>query len=176
MDDKNKLLDGYKEFLTATPVEPPREVTESILNYVRGDLATSHFQIFTKLILLHALASVVTLSVCPQFGISIFGNGIGLLTVFSKFGIYGCLTVCAALYVGVSFFLSSLILKSYEWDRLRKFGVLYSFGIGILSLLIFMLLGADIVFKYGAVWLMSATFAGLLTLQIRFAPIFARSA
>ncbi|MBK8204952.1 MAG: hypothetical protein IPK68_22505 [Bdellovibrionales bacterium] len=100
LEETNK---DFKEFMEATPVNPPREIQERVFALVRHDLNPNPWFIFSKLSFIHLVVGGITLSLCPQFGVRVFGEGLGVMRLFLPFGTYGCIALCGAFFVGASF-------------------------------------------------------------------------
>jgi hypothetical protein len=112
-----KLGDDFEDFLNSN-VQPPAELSEKIFAMVRRDLNPSAPLVFTKLLGIHAVISFFTLSLCPQFGIRLFGSGSGLMQYFMGLGDSGCMAACGVIFLGSTSFFSALILSQPESKRL----------------------------------------------------------
>lgn len=147
-------------------VKPPLAVGERIRARVVRDLNPSHWTIFSKLALLHFGMSLVILSFCPQFGLRIFAQGDGLASYFSKWGPYGCMLGCGAVFLGSSALLAALTLSREELRILRRSHVL-AFGIlGLLSLGVFAMAHAELVLGLAAAWLTGSVLASSVGFEL----------
>lgn len=157
----------FQEFHTMA-VEPPRYLSEKIQNDVYCDLHPSAWKVFSKLSFIHFSVGLVTLSICPQFGFRLLGNGMGLMGSFMNFGPYGCMVACGSFFVGSSILVASLILRSEEVRKLRKNSLLGVSALALLSIGFFIMLDADIVFGYALAWIFGSTMTGITLLQVAY--------
>lgn len=163
LEETNK---EFQEFLEASPVAPPKELSDKILAMVYRDLNPNPWSIFAKISLIHFAVGIITLSLCPQFGIRIFGQGLGLIHFFIMLGTYGCIVVCGAFFVGTSLFASSLILSRDELRVLRKHRSFHISALVLLSLGAFIMAGAEILFIFALAWAVGSLLGGSIVLEL----------
>lgn len=143
----------------------PARVSASILGQVHADLNPSFARVLAKLGVIHAVVSIGTLSVCPQFGLRLFGEGMGLMHWFMGLGPLGCAAVCGTFFVGSSFALSALLLTRPEWRAIRNQRVLTVTALVLLSLGAFRMMNAEFFLEASVAWLAGALLAGGLILE-----------
>lgn len=163
LDETNK---DFKEFVEADSTNPPRELKENIFSLVHRDLNPNPWFIFSKLSLIHLTVGLLTLSLCPQFGIRFFGEGLGVMRFFLHFGAYGCIALCGAFFVGTSLFVSGLVLRIEELRVLRGHRWLQISGLTFLSLGALIMLDAEILFAFGLTWIVGSIFGGIALLEL----------
>jgi hypothetical protein len=129
-------------------------------------LNPSIWSVLTKLVAVHLFASLATLSVCPQFGFRIFGEGMGLMNVFMLLGDYGCLVACGTFFMGSSLLLAALWLKIDEVRAIYSNRWLGIAALTLLSLGFFFMMDAQFVFGITMAWLIGAFLGGVLSLEI----------
>jgi hypothetical protein len=165
-DDKNYLSD-FEEFKNATPIAPPKEVSEKILSIVGKDLKAIPWKVFSRLSLIHLFSALFTLSICPQFGFRLFGDGMGLMGHFMSLGHYGCMIACGFFFVGMSLLFASVILKPYELLVIRKHRFTEIGALTLLSLGFFIMINpSDVVFSFALAWLLGSLAGGTIVLEI----------
>ncbi len=91
-----------------------------VFSEVHRDLNPPALLVFTKLLGIHAVTSVATLAVCPQFGFRTFGEGMGLMHYFMGFGEYGCLVACGIFFTGMSLLIAGIVLRGEELRTIRQ--------------------------------------------------------
>lgn len=156
----------FKEFIEGPALAPPKTIREQLFQMVERELNPSSWLIFGKMTLIHFLTSLFTLSICPQFGLRVFGEGLGIMRWFLKLGTYGCSALCGALFVGASLFLGSLVLKIEEIRVLRSHRFLQILTLALLSLGGFIMAEAEILWIFGLVWTLGSLVGGIGMLEI----------
>lgn len=156
----------YQEFMASSDVKPPEKLRDSIFSVVHRDLNPNPWQIFAKISLIHFFVGVVTLSLCPQFGVRVFGEGMGLMHLFTAFGTYGCMAACGAFFVGSSLLVSAFILNRDELRVLRKHRLLQVAAITLLSLGAFIMADAEILLGFGLAWAVGSVLGGMAMIEL----------
>lgn len=147
--------EDFEEFC-ASHEAPPPELRERVLKRVRVDLEPSQPRVFLKLVALHALVSLGTLSLCSQFGFRLFEEGPDLMELFMRFGGLTCMSACGAIFLGLSVFLASFVLSRFELktlDRMKfvHFGLLAGFSLAFFaSLDVYLSLNLILAWSFGA--------------------------
>ena len=121
----------------------------------------------------HLGSSLLSMSLCPQFGINLF-NASGIMTYFMKLGHIGCLAACGVFFMFISVLLSTLLLRLEELVWLSKNKMALGGIMVIFTLTCFWMLSPAVVFQWTTlVWAL----AGLATLWTGFelAPRFKAS-
>lgn len=155
----------YQDFLKGAGSRPPQKITEQIFASVRTDLNPNAYWLFAKLLMIHTVTAVATLSVCPQFGFRILGEGMGLMHVFMAFGTYGCFVACGSFFMGTSLLIASLALKAAEIQKIRRNRWLMTGALTLLSLGFFTMAGPELVFSLTMPWLLGSLIGSVLTLE-----------
>lgn len=165
-----KIDKEFLEFMNHS--ETPNEaLKENILSEITSDL--KHFKLHTisKFVFLQALSALVTLSVCPQFGVGfIKGHGIG--HYFYSLGEWACALLCGLIFMGISVSLSYLLLQRGEKYLVSrfKFSIIIastSIWMGVLMLTgsLFDLEPISSTAEYNSIWWLSAVLSSLIFLK-----------
>jgi hypothetical protein len=93
---------------------------EIIERKVSSDLQTRVERVALKFSCVHLFASMISLSVCPQFGFRILGEGHGLVYFFEVFGEWGCILACGGFFTAMTMGLTSLLFTPQEFWVLRS--------------------------------------------------------
>ena len=161
-----KFEEEFKDFISVEGIEPPKHISDSILARVRMDLNPPVIKVFSKLIVIHSLTAAVTLSICPQFGFRIFGEGMGLMHVFMNLGPYGCMLACGAFFTGLSLLIAAMTLKAEEVRKIRSHRLLSLGALTLLSLGFFIMVDKEIVFSLAATWFTGSILGSWITLEL----------
>lgn len=161
-----KIDPEYQEFLDDSAHQPSGALQEQILSVVHRDLNPTPVSVFSKLLGIHFVTSLVTLSICPQFGFRILGEGMGLMQVFMNFGETGCLIACGAFFMGLSLLIAGSVLRGEELRIIRKNRWLTLGALTLLSLGFFIMLDAQIVLNLSIAWFLGALFGSLGILEL----------
>src|SRR5687767_9104218 len=109
-----------KEFLNTESIQPPRALSDRIVSKVYHELNPGLIQVFAKLFLVHAATALFTLSVCPQLGFRLLGDGMGLMHYFMSLGEHGCMAACGFFFLSVSLLVAALVMRPEEVRVIRK--------------------------------------------------------
>lgn len=166
----NKKLDSeiqsdFAEFMSGS-LNPPNDLSNKVKIYINTKLHPNAWLVFSKLSFLHLIGGMLTLIVCPQFGINIFGHDYGITRYLFKLGPYGCTIACGALFIGVTVTLAVVFLAHAEIGKIKKHWPLQILAIGLLSLGSFIMLDADILFSFGLAWIVGGFIGGISILEI----------
>lgn len=162
----------YREFMNSESgaseksAKVPEALTRAIFAEVRRDLEPGVARIFGKMTLIHFLSAVVTLSLCPQFGVRLVGEGMGVMQYFMALGEYGCIAACGAFFVGTSLLLAGILLRREEVRALRDHRFLQVSALVFLSLGAFVMIDADVVFSLALAWVAGSLVGGIAMLEL----------
>jgi hypothetical protein len=121
--------------------------------------------VITKLVALHFIAAGLVLLFCPQLGVGPILGGLGLMELFMRFGAIPCASLCGALFLGTSAFLTILVLSPQELRLANRHRFLNLSVLGALSLGVLMLLGREADGMSYAFWLVGAVLTGWLVMR-----------
>ena len=155
----------FNDFISASAVQPPVAVSDSVLARVREDLNPSPWIVFAKVSAIHAVVGFITLLFCPQFGFGLT-DGMGLMALFMRFGNEACMVGCGAVFMGGSLLTASLVLRPEEVLTIRKTELLQISALAFLSMGIFICTGAGVVGGLGFFWALGSIVGGLGTFEL----------
>jgi len=101
-------------FVAADPLTPPGIIHDRVHRIVTRDLNPGLARVGTKVAGLHLVAAVLSLAVCPQFGIGPFGGDAGLMAVLMNWGWVACAAGCGAAFMIGTGLLSAFVLNPDE--------------------------------------------------------------
>ncbi len=117
----------FLEFLNTPEVEVPNSVKENIFQKLKHDfIPLNPYRLVSKFVFLNFAAGLITLSICPQFGIGPLSKGHDITHFFMGIGVWACAIFCAVFYFAIAQTLALLILTNREtrWIAQRRFSVL----------------------------------------------------
>lgn len=132
-------MSEFKDFENTTGYAPSAGVLDSLKSQIQTELQPRVSNIMLKFSGIHILGAGTTLTVCPQFGLRILGEGHGLMGYFMNAGPNLCFVLCGAFFLSVSLLLARVLLNKYERAvviqnrRLFAF-MLLSFSLGALAM------------------------------------------
>lgn len=159
-------MNEYNEFLESKEVSPPGVVSERVLSEVHRGLNPTIPSVAAKVLGIHAVLSVVTLSICSQFGIQVFP----VMDLMDSFMLVAghsyCMVFCGALYVGASAFAMSFLLTPEEVLAIRRNRLLQFLILSSVSLAAFVFFGAEILLIPALMWLAGALLAWVTSVEL----------
>ena len=157
-----ELLKEFCGFIAAEPIAPDKETDASVLRLVENDLRPALWKIYTKFTLVEAAAGLLTLTICPQFGLG-FGqhnellHALHLATPPVVFYL-----LCGLLFVILGAIVGGLVLSR---DEIRTVGYgkyVYFAGYSALAYLALVTLGIEIFVASSLTWMLGAMLGNLL--------------
>lgn len=166
MKTHKNLPSEFQEFAQSDEMSPPPGVSRSILDQVRQELNPGVIPVFSKLLFIHALTSIATLSVCPQFGFRVLGEGMGLMHWFMRFGEHGCLVACGTFFLGTSALIASFALRPEEVRKIREHRGLGIATVTLVSLGFFLMWDLEFVLSLTLAWFLGAWLGAGVLLEL----------
>lgn len=165
---EKEWIEDFQEFVQGRGTTVPEGVSKAILARVQRDLNPSPWLVFLKLLGVHSVVGTLSLALCNQFEMSPFKTGFSLSDYFIKFGHSTCMVLCGVLFVGLSVMACKVIVRPEEFAVLRRNAWLQVFGLSMVSLGVFAVVGAEIVLTMAVLWLIGAMLGGVsITLLLR---------
>lgn len=155
----------FREFVEAPGLEPPAGVSKRIVAHVESELNPPAARVFGRLGLIQVFVGAFVLLFCPQFGLNLF-PGMGLMSLFMRFGEGACMMGCGAVFLGTSGLVGALVLRPEEIRVVRSSRPLQLGLMALLSTGVFVCLGADMVVTLGLAWVVGSVVGGLASLEL----------
>lgn len=160
-------LKDYSEFLSAEQTPVPSELTANVFSKVKQLLYPSAVSVFSKIFGIHVVTGFFSLAVCNQFGLNPFKTSHSLSDVFMDFGGHGfCMVACGTLFISLSIFLAGFFLTIEETKALRKTEFLQTLSLGLISIGLFMAVGAEVALTFGGLWILGGLIGGFAATEI----------
>ena len=165
MKEENKNED-FKLFINSWE-SPNSTIDNLVTSQIYKKLNPTHSLIWFKLVSVQAIVGTLTLLLCPQFNFSLTNNYKLFHFFHQQFGHYGCSFVCGLLFLGIGFFVASLILQKAEISKINQSRFLFPMSVSGLFIFIFFILGADVYLDAAIFWFAGSSFGALLSFEIR---------
>ena len=79
-----------------------QNVDDKILHSIKSKVIPATIPLLLKIFILHLFAAIISLSLCPQFGVKLFNFDINLMSSFMIFGMTLCQFLCGAFFSSLS--------------------------------------------------------------------------
>jgi hypothetical protein len=141
---------------------------QKILETVKGKIIPSTPSLILKIFILHLTAAIISLSLCPQFGIKLFNFDINLMSSFMIFGMTLCHFFCGAFFSTLSTIIIWLGLSQDE-RHFIKFHKSWILALILLSSIgFFAIMRIDLFLEFSLIWILGASLFSYLTLNTLF--------
>lgn len=158
--DPKEWAKDFESFMNSEAVSPPAHINNKILDFVRGDLNPSIWKIIAKLSGIHVVMGSLSLLVCSQFGMG------SAPMLFMSLGHVACTALCGSFFLGLSTLIAGIWFSPEELRKMRSTGYSPILVLGILSLITFLVFGAEIALNLAAIWLLGAFAAGAIATEL----------
>ncbi|MBE0599168.1 MAG: hypothetical protein IH614_18135 [Desulfuromonadales bacterium] len=156
----------FAAFLRAEPATPARATEKAIFRRVKKSLCPSLAAVLAKLIGVNLTAGLVTLTLCPQFGIGFGAHHLRLHAWHEAAGPFLYNLSCGLFFVVFGAALSGVALRQEELRVLGKIRYAYLVGYAVLAFSAFSALGAEVVFIGALAWLGGAALGNLFGFEL----------
>ena len=160
------MLRDFAEFVEADPVAPSAKKDRAVLHRVFKDLRPAPWTVFAKLTLVEVAAGLVTLTICPQFGLGFgkhneFLHGLHSATSPAVFYL-----LCGGLFVTLGAALGGLVLTRHEILAGRRFMKPYFAIFSILAYMILVTMGTEVFVAGSLTWILGAMLGNTLGFEV----------
>lgn len=160
-------LKDYSEFLNADHTNVPTELTANVLANINQLLSPSAISVFSKIFGIHTVTGFLSLAVCNQFGLNPFRTSHSLADIFMNIGGHRfCMMACGTLFISLSIFLAGFFLTIEETRALRKTELLQTLSLGLISLGLFIAVGAEVALSLGTLWMLGGLLGGFAATEM----------
>lgn len=168
-NERKELLE-FQKFMTPVTHTVPNESTRRILNAERRRLVPGAQVVFAKLFSIHLVFGTLSLGICNQFGLNPFNTSLSLAEYFMTFGHSVCMTLCGTIFLGGTILVARILLSPREFLVLRRNVWLQLSSLALLSLAVFIALGAHMTLGIAMLWLLGALVGGSLPVLVGTRP------
>lgn len=152
----------------------PTHINEKILTEIHGRLHPKLSHVILKLFSVHLMTAVITMSVCPQFGMKLFKLPVNLMNSFMVFGMPACYFLCGVFFTATSIMMAAIVLKRDEIRALKFNKILAAAALILSSIGFFGIMSPNFFLEFSMLWLIGAITGVVMTLEVS-ARILARA-
>ena len=164
--ENERARQKFEFFCNSDEIAPSLTVSSAVRDFVRRDLNPSVNHVFMKVLGVHAVVSLFSLSICSQFGIRTFSKVDLMDHMMTVVGHTYCMAFCGALYLGLSALALSAILQPQEIKLIRQHTLLQMTVLTGISMGVLLCVGASIFLLPGILWLIGSVTGGALGLEL----------
>ena len=162
-NSSNEWLKDFQDFIEADRASVPHEATDNIHSKIHKLLNPNAWVVFIKILGIHLVTGVVSLSFCHQFGLNPFNTKYSLADWFmSVGGHHFCMLGCGVLFIGVGVLSAGYFLTVEEIKALKRTEFLQNLSLGLISLGLFAAFGAEMILSIAGLWLLGALIGGFI--------------
>lgn len=167
-NQKTELQKDYEDFLSGS-AQIPNEVNQRILTTLKKLINPNPWMVFTKLLGFQIVIGFLSLSVCHQFEMNPFHTNFSMADWFMSIGGHSfCMIGCGVFFVGLSLAAAGYFMTVEEVRVIKKNEVLQILSLGLISLTLFALFGAELVLTFAGLWLLGAIIGGFIATETVF--------
>jgi hypothetical protein len=145
----------------------PNQVNHKILDEIKSRLNPDMKILLLKLFTIHLVTALVTLSICPQFGLAVFRSKLDLMEIFMKFGgPQFCHFACGLFFTTTSMVSAFVVLGRDEIRVLRYKKTLATSTIILSSLGFLLMLNPQLFVQFSFLWLLGSVGGVVLSLEV----------
>ncbi len=141
------------------------QTKSNILNDIKSRLNPDLKILLLKLFAIHLATAILTLSICPQLGFSVFKSGFNLMDLFMKLGPHFCDFACGIFFTSTSILSALVILSRDEVRVLRSKKLLASVTIVLSSLGFLLMLSPELFVQFSILWLLGSIGGVIVSLE-----------
>ena len=145
---EDKIIQEFTSFVTSKE-EPSNESSLKILNYIEKKFSPSSTIVFTKLLISAGITGLLSLIICPQFGL---GKHLIVMRYFMAFGHKICALACGSIFVSLGILVAVSLLSLEELRVLRNHKFLQLTSYILLSLFAFACAGGEVLSEVALLW------------------------
>jgi len=155
------LLKEFAGFIETKPTAPGEPADEAILRMIGNDLRPTRWKIYTKLTLVEVTTGLLTLTICPQFGLGLGQHNefLHALHIAAPPVIFNLL--CGFLFMILGATLGGLFLNRAEIRSFCNNDNWYFAVYSILTYLTLVTLGAEVFVLRSLTWMLGAMLGNL---------------
>lgn len=152
----------YDEFCSYDRSEVPDFLNTAVLKGVEKDLNPSWGRVVGKLVFLQGFVGLLTLLFCPQFELSLTAHTELYHYFHRHFGLYGCMAICGAIFMGSGAVAAAFILRFSELNLILRSKYLLSFALSGIAVVMFLIFGAETYLSLALSWIAGGSIATIL--------------
>lgn len=162
----NEWLKDYEDFINGESSSVPKDVSDRVYSKIENLINPRAVIVFLKILGVHLMTGFLSLSVCHQFGMNPFNTERSLDSWFmATVGHNACMLICGTLFVSISLLAAGYFLTIEEIKALKRTGFLQTLSLGLISLGLFAVFGAELVLSIAGLWLLGGLIGGFVATE-----------
>lgn len=161
--NEQQMEQEFAEFVAAEPLAPAAVLDEKIIRRVTRDLRPVWWKIWGKLTLVEVAAGLLTLTLCPQFGLGFSQHNEFLHALHSATTQPVFYLLCGLMFVSFGAALGGLVLPRASIRTFHRQKYLYFIIYTLLAYLALVTLGSEAFILSSLVWMVGGLLGNLLT-------------
>lgn len=161
-ENEHKIFQEFADFLETEQKAPGKHLDAAVLGRVSNDLSPVLWKVYAKFTLIEATAGLLTLTICPQFGLGFGPHNQFLHTLHSSTSPVVFYLLCGLFFVIFGAALGGLILNRAEISAIGSSKYLYFAIYSVLAYLIIVALGPEAFVVSSLVWILGALLGSIL--------------
>ena len=155
-DSEREMLREFAEFIDAVPADTSGGMDENVLRRVAKNLRPPSWKVFAKLTVVEVAAGLVTLTLCPQFGLGFGGRHVFLHRFHAATSTPVFYLLCGMLFVILGAALGGLVLTRHEIRSIGPAKNIYFALFSILAYVTLVILGPELFMAGSLTWVAGA--------------------
>lgn len=147
------LLREFAEFVEAAPSAPSQATEQAVLQRVAAELRPPRWKIFSRMGLLQTVCGLLTLTLCPQFGLGFGTHQVLLHSSHAALPPAVFYLVCGLFFVSFGALLSGLLLRRAELRALGGLPWGFFLGYGSVAYGLLLALGGEAFMVASLTWI-----------------------
>ncbi|WP_027716569.1 hypothetical protein [Desulfuromonas sp. TF] len=149
---EHEMLREFAGFIDGVPADTSREMDENVLHIVAKDLQPASWKVFGKLTVVEVAAGLVTLTLCPQFGLGFGAHNAFLHRLHAAASPAVFYLLCGMLFVILGAALGGLVLTRHEIRTVAPAKNLYFALYSVLAYVTLVALGPEVFMAGSLTW------------------------
>lgn len=174
IDRERELLQEFSEFVEAVPTAPGPAVDAAILGRVAAEFSPPRWKVLLRLSMAQTAGGLLTLSVCPQFGLGFGTHQVVVHGVHAALPPVFFYLACGLFFISLGVICSGLLLRRAELRSLDRPPWRFFLGYGVLAYLVLLALGSEVFVLASLAWIVGAVAGNALgfalTVRLRLRP------
>lgn len=154
--NEQEMLNEFSEFVQAEPVAPSKDIDDTALKMVAKDLKPAPMKVYSKFVLVQVFSGLLTLTVCPQFGLGLDGHNEFLHSLHTVTPPAIFYLLCGLFFVILGAGVSGFVLNRAEIRAVGNHKFIFFAIYSVLAYLILVTLGTEVFVLSSLAWILGA--------------------
>lgn len=157
-------IHDFEAFAQEEALQVPSELDRQLWQRLKPLVEPNPGAVFRKLFAIHLIVGFFSLAICHQFEVNPFGTSKSLANVFEEIGGHNfCMLACGVFFVALPMLAAGFFLSIEEIKALRRTEFAQTFTLGLISLGIFAIFGAELAMSMAGLWLLGVLIGGFIS-------------